>query len=62
MPCPGASADDNAHPINVADICYDVEREFDGFYDPARSHTPAELTMVRGISLPYPFNERDADT
>ena len=28
------SADDNAHPINVANICYDAEREFDGLYDP----------------------------
>lgn len=26
---------DNAHPINVANICYDAEREFDGLYDPA---------------------------
>jgi len=55
MPCPGASADDNAHPINVADICYDVEREFDGFYDPARSHTPAELTIGSGYLPALPF-------
>ena len=55
MPCPGASADDNAHPINVADICYDVEREFDGLYDPARSHTPMKPTIGSGYLPALPF-------
>lgn len=52
---PGASANDNAHPVDVANICYNTEREFDGLYDPARLHTPAKPTIGSGYLPTLPF-------